>query len=75
MDGRGAWRDTVFVERLWRSIRYEEVDRHACDSVSAAKAGIARYATFCNTRRPYSSRDRLTPDHVPFNSLPLAAAA
>lgn len=75
MDGRGAWRDNVFVERLWRSIKYEEVYLHAYDSVSAAKAGIARYATFYNTRRPHSSLDRQTPDHVYFKSLPLAAAA
>lgn len=75
MDGRGAWRDNVFVERLWRSIKYEEVYLHAYDSVSAAKAGIARYATFYNTRRPHSSLDRQTPDHVYFQSLPLAAAA
>jgi len=75
MDGRGAWRDNVFVERLWRSIKYEEVYLHAYDSVSAAKAGIARYATFYNTRRPHSSLDRRTPDHVYFKSLPLAAAA
>jgi putative transposase len=75
MDGRGAWRDNVFVERLWRSIKYEEVYLHAYDSVSAAKAGIARYVTFFNTRRPHSSLDRQTPDHVYFKSLPLAAAA
>ena len=75
MDGRGAWRDNVFVERLWRSIKYEEVYLHAYDSVSAAKAGIARYVTFFNTRRPHSSLDRQAPDHVYFKSLPLAAAA
>jgi putative transposase len=75
MDGRGAWRDNVFVERLWRSVKYEEVYLHAYDSVSAAKAGIARYVTFFNTRRPHSSLDRQTPDHVYFKSLPLAAAA
>lgn len=75
MDGRGAWRDNVFVERLWRSIKYEEVYLHAYDSVSSARAGIARYPTFYNTRRPHSSLDRQTPDHVYFQSLPLAAAA
>lgn len=75
MDGRGAWRDNVFVERLWRSIKYEEVYLHAYDSVSAAKAGIARYVAFYNTRRPHTALDRKTPDHVYFNSLPLAAAA
>jgi putative transposase len=75
MDGRGAWRDNVFVERLWRSVKYEEVYLHAYDSVSAAKAGIARYLTFFNTRRPHTSLDRQTPDTVYFKSLPLAAAA
>ena len=60
MDGRGAWRDNVFVERLWRSIKYEEVYLHVDDSVLAAKAGIARYATFYNTRRPHGSPDRQT---------------
>jgi len=75
MDGRGAWRDNVFVERLWRSIKYEEVYLHAYDSVSAAKAGSARYVAFYNTRRPHTALDRNTPDHVYFTSLPLAAAA
>ena len=75
MDGRGAWRDNVFVERLWRSIKYEEVYLHAYDSVSAAKTGIARYVAFYNTRRPHTALDRKTPDHVYFKSLPLAAAA
>ncbi len=75
MDGRGAWRDNVFVERLCRSIKYEEVCLHAYDSVSAAKAGIARYVAFYNTRRPHTALNRETPDHVYFNSLPLAAAA
>lgn len=75
MDGRGAWRDNVFVERLWQSVKYEEVNLHAYDSVSAAGAGLARYVTFYNTRRPHSLVDRQTPDHVYFKPLPLAAAA
>ena len=75
MDGRGAWRDNVFVERLWKSIKYEEVYLHAYDSVSEAKAGIARYIQFYNTRRPHASLDRQTPDTVYFNSSSLAAAA
>jgi putative transposase len=75
MDGRGAWRDNVFVERLWKSIKYEELYLHAYDCVSAAKAGIARYVEFYNTRRPHKSLDRHTPDAVYFNPLPLAAAA
>jgi putative transposase len=75
MDGKGRWRDNVFVERLWKSVKYEEVYLHAYDTVSDAKAGIARYLQLFNTRRPHSSLDRSTPDEVYFNSLPLAAAA
>ena len=75
MDGKGRWRDNVFVERLWRSIKYEEVYLHAYESVSAARSGIGRYIEFFNTRRPHSSLDRCTPDEVYFDSLPLAAAA
>ncbi len=65
----------MFVERLWRSVKYEEVYLHAYETVSAAKAGIARYFEFYNTRRPHTSLDRQTPDAVYFKSLPLAAAA
>ena len=75
MDGKGAWRDNVFVERLWRSVKYEEVYLHAYDSVSAAKAGLDRYFRFYNSRRPHSSLDRQTPDQFYFNALPLPMAA
>lgn len=75
MDGKGCWRDNVIVERFWRSIKYEEVYLHAYDSVSAAKAGIARYISFYNSRRPHTALDRQTPDTVYFDSLPFAAAA
>ena len=54
MDGRGCRRDNVFVERLWRSIKYEEVYLHAYASVSAAKAGVGRYLEFYNDRRPHT---------------------
>jgi putative transposase len=70
MDGKGAWRDNVFVERLWRSVKYEEVYLHAYDSVSAARAGLARYLAFYNARRPHSSLDGSTPDEFYFASLP-----
>ena len=76
MDGKGAWRDNVFVERLWRSIKYEEVYLHAYQSVPDARAGIGRYLAFYNGRRPHSSLDRKTPDQVYFNQpqlIPLAA--
>jgi putative transposase len=70
MDGKGAWRDNVFVERLWRSIKYEEVYLHAYDSVGQAKFGIARYISFYNSRRPHSSLDKQTPDDFYFATLP-----
>jgi putative transposase len=67
MDGKGAWRDNVFVERLWRSIKYEEVYLRAYANVPEARAGIARYLAFYNTRRPHSSLDGRTPDQAYFN--------
>ena len=75
MDGKGAWRDNVFVERLWRSVKYEEVYLHAYDSVSAARAGLARYLGFYNTRRPHRSLDGRTPDEFYFASLPATRKA
>jgi putative transposase len=75
MDGKGAWRDNVFVERLWRSIKYEEVYLRAYDTVAEARASIGRYLTFYNSRRPHSSLDRRTPDQAYFNPLPQLAAA
>lgn len=75
MDGKGCWRDNVFVERLWKTIKYEEVYLHAYDSVSDARNGLARYVAFYNARRPHRSLDGRTPDHMYFMSSPLAAAA
>ena len=75
MDGKGCWRDNVFVERLWKSIKYEEVYLHGYDSVSAARAGIGRYLGFYNERRPHRSLDGATPDSVYFKSLPVSLAA
>lgn len=76
MDGKGAWRDNVFVERLWRSIKYEEVYLRAYSSVSEARTGIGRYIGFYNGRRPHSSLDGRTPDQAYFNPmLPDMAAA
>jgi putative transposase len=75
MDGKGAWRDNVFVERLWRSVKYEEVYLRAYDTVSEARASIGRYLEFYNRRRPHSSLDGSTPDHAYFTSLPLRVAA
>ena len=75
MDGRGAWRDNVFVERLWRSVKYEEVYLRAYDSVGEARASLSRYFTFYNTKRPHSSLDAQTPETYYYNHLPQAAAA
>jgi putative transposase len=75
MDGRGAWRDNVFVERLWRSVKYEEVYLRAYDTVTEARASIGRYLDFFNTKRPHSSLAARTPDHAYFTRLPTVAAA
>jgi putative transposase len=76
MDGRGAWRDNVFVERLWRSVKYEEVYLHAYANVAEARTSIDRYLTFYNSRRPHQSLDRRTPDRAYFDSpKPIPAAA
>ncbi len=75
MDGQGCWRDNVFVERLWRSVKYEEVYLYAYDSVSAAKASLERYFNFYNTRRPHQSLDGQTPDKMYFDNLPQARIA
>ncbi|GLI95114.1 transposase [Methylocystis echinoides] len=75
MDGKGAWRDNVFVERLWRSVKYEEVYLRAYDSVSEARASIGRYLAFYNERRPHSSLDGRTPDEAYFRKQETAMAA
>jgi putative transposase len=75
MDGQGCWRDNIFVERLWRSIKYEEVYLHAYVSVSEAKAGIGRYLTQYNTARPHSSLADQTPDDAYFTPRPHQVAA
>ena len=75
MDGRGAWRDNVFVERLWRSVKYEEVYLRAYDSVGEARASLGRYLDFYNRRRPHSSLDARTPDEAYFDAQLVAVAA
>ncbi len=76
MDGEGAWRDNVFVERIWRTIKYEEVYLRAYTSVSQARARIGRYLTFYNSRRHQSPLDGKTPDQASFNQpIPEAVAA
>ena len=75
MDGKGAWRDNVFIERFWKTLKYQEVYLRAYDTVSEARASIARYVEFYNTRRPHSSLEERTPDEVYFGSLQMKAAA
>ena len=75
MDGKGCWRDNVFVERFWRSIKYEEVYLHAYESGSQARAGIGKYITFYNGARPHSALDGRTPDAAYFTTLAAARAA
>jgi putative transposase len=75
MDGKGSWRDNVFVERLWRSVKYEDIYLRAYDSVSAVRTGLNRYFNFYNSRRPHSSLDGQTPDQVYFNAQPQTLAA
>ena len=75
MDGKGAWRDNVFVERLWRSVKYEEVYLKAYDRVSEARASIGRYLAFYNERRPHSALDGRRPDEACFGKHETAMAA
>ena len=69
MDGKGAWRDNVFVERLWRTVKYEEVYIRAYDSVAEARASIGRYLDFYNAGRPHSQHGGRTPDQAWFANL------
>jgi putative transposase len=75
MDGRGAWRDNVFVERLWKSIKYERVYLHAYDSVTEARASIMQYVDWYNRSRPHSSLGRKTPDEAYTVMLPTVELA
>jgi putative transposase len=75
MDGKGAWRDNLFVERLWKTVKYEEVYLHAYDSVTEAQQHLAAYFTFYNAGRPHSALDGRTPDMVYFGAQPQQRAA
>ncbi|MBU6327412.1 MAG: integrase core domain-containing protein, partial [Verrucomicrobia bacterium] len=75
MDGKGCWRDNVFVERLWRSVKYEEVYLKAYETVSQARESLGQYFRFYNSRRPHSRLADATPDQFCFDSLPLPKAA
>jgi len=74
MDGKGRWVDNVFVERLWRSVKYEEVYLHAYDNVRDAKASLNRYFTFYNTERKHQSLGDQTPDQVYYETAERMAA-
>src|SRR5665213_1973356 len=76
MDGKGCWRDNVFVERIWKSLKYEEVYLKAYNSVSETVQSIAKYFNFYNSGRPHSSLNKLTPDEYYFTTRsPLPAVA
>jgi putative transposase len=70
MDGKGCWRDNVFVERLWRSVKYEEVYLHGYATVSDVRAGLTRYFQFFNQRRRHQALTRRTPNQLYFTALP-----
>lgn len=75
MDGKGCWMDNVFIERLWRSVKYEQVYLKAYDNGREARAGLNEYFRFYNTIRPHQHLDRRTPDQVYYANLPLPQAA
>ena len=75
MNGKGGWRDNVFVERFWMSIKYEELYLHAYETVSAAQQGLERYVAFYNQSLPHQALDGHTPDGVYFDSLPARRTA
>jgi len=70
MDGRGRWLDNVFIERLWRSVKYEDVYLKAYDSISAVREGLTKYFEFYNGKRRHQGLDRKTPDNVYWSILP-----
>jgi len=75
MDGKGAWRDNIFVERLWRSVKYEDIYLYAYETPSEVKQGLTRYFAFYNTHRPHQAHTGQTPDMAYFSRLPVAEVA
>jgi putative transposase len=64
MDGKGAWKDNVFIERFWRTIKYEDIYLCAYDTPTHLRKGLARHIEFYNTRRPHQALDEYTPDQM-----------
>ena len=75
MDGKGCWRDNVVIERLWRSVKYEEVSLRVYEPVSDVRVGLTRYVTCFNHRRPHEALARSTPDMVYFRNRPTTATS
>jgi putative transposase len=75
MDGKGRWLDNVFVERLWRSVKYEDIYLRAYETPRALQQGLDRYFQFYNTRRRHASLNRRTPDGVYFGGMTMPSAA
>jgi len=75
MDGKGRWVDNAFIERLWRSVKYEHVYLHAHETVAAARAGVSDYLEFYNSRRPNTALGGRTPDTAYFTQQPMKKAA
>ena len=75
MDGKGCWRDNVLVERLWKTIKFEEIYLRACNTVCEVRTGLNRYIRFYNQRRPYKADGRVPPDYRYYGLLPQTAAA
>ena len=78
MDGKGRWIDNVFIERLWRSVKYENVYLRAYENGREVQAGLTRYFDFYNRRRLHQAHDYRTPDEVYYATsltVPLAIAA
>ncbi len=75
MDGKGRWVDNVFVERLWRSVKYEDIYLHAYETLRELNAALSCYFGFYNTRRPHQNLEYRTPDEVYFGAQPMKTAA
>ncbi len=75
MDGKGRWVDNVFVERLWRSVKYEDIYLHAYETVREVRAALTRYFSFYNADRPHQSLEYRTPDEMYFATDTIKQAA